>query len=132
MIGFRLIKRTLFTRDLYSGLSGQELAVNDVEANETESWRIHDRAIQGLTTQGQRRAQAVVDVGESAKLLARQRGSNPLDDLLELYHRVASPAAKAMVADSLRYVKIELDLIKPWRGGGIAFDAVSNWPSTIR
>ena len=106
--------------------------MNEVEANETESWRTQDRVVQGLTTQWQRRAQAVVDVGESAKLLARQRGTNPLDDLLELYHRVASPAAKAMVADSLRYVKIELDLIKPWRGGGIAFDAVSNWPSTMR
>jgi hypothetical protein len=103
--------------------------MNDIDANETESWRRRDRAVQGLTSPRQRRAQAVVDVGESAKLLARQKGTNPLDDLLELHHRVASPAAKNMVADALRYVKTELDLIKPRRGGGIAFDAVSNWPS---
>jgi hypothetical protein len=101
--------------------------VNDVDANETEQWRLRDRQAQGLSGTRQRRAQAVVDVGESVKRLSSARGTNPLDDLLELYLRVPSPAAKQMVADALRYVKTELDLVKPWRCGGIAFDAVSHW-----
>jgi hypothetical protein len=104
--------------------------VNDIDASETEQWRARDRHVQGLTTQRQRRAQAVVDVGESAKLLARERGTAPMDDLLELYRKVSSAAAKRMVADSIHYVKMELDLVKPIRSGGIAFDSASHWPGT--
>jgi hypothetical protein len=97
--------------------------MNDIDAGETEQWRVRDRQLQGLTSCRQRRAQAVVDVGESAKGRARQQGTSPLDDLLELYLRVASPEAKQMVADSLYYVKVELDLSKPFRLGGICFQA---------
>lgn len=95
--------------------------MNDLDAGETELWRARDRELQGLVSCRQRRAQAVVDVAESAKGRAREDGTNPLDDLLELYHRVPSPAAKQMVADSLYYVKVELDLSKPVREGGISF-----------
>lgn len=95
--------------------------MNDLDADETEQWRVRDRQFQGLVSGTQRRAQAVVDIGESAKGRASQLGSNPLDDLLELYLRVASPAAKQMVADSLCYVKIDLDLNRPSPQGGIAF-----------
>ena len=102
--------------------------MNEVEADETERWRSHDRQIQGLSNFRQRRAQAVVDVGESAKKLALHRNTNPLDDLLELYLRVVSAAAKQMVADSLCYVKTEIDLVKPWRSGGISFDERASWP----
>jgi len=104
--------------------------MNNIDASETEQWRARDRHVQGLTTSRQRRAQAVVDVGESAKLLARERGTAPIDDLLELYRRVGSAAAKRMVADSIHYVKTELDLVKPIRCGGIAFDTASHWPVT--
>ena len=99
--------------------------MNDVDAYETEHWRLDDRDVQGLTSRLQRRAQAVVDVGESAKKLAHHHGTNPLDDLLELYVRVVSVGAKLMVADALTYVKTEIDLVKPFRSGGIAFDALS-------
>jgi hypothetical protein len=104
--------------------------MNEVDAGETEQWRSHDREIQGLVHVQQRRAQAVVDVAESAKKLAAQRSTNPLDDLLELYHRVATPAAKQMVADALSYVKTEIDLRRPRRSGGIAFDDQAGWPQT--
>jgi hypothetical protein len=46
---------------------------------------------------------------------------------LELYHRVASAAAKQMVADALSYVKTEIDLRRPRRSGGIAFDDQAGW-----
>lgn len=95
--------------------------MNDLDASETEEWRVRDRQLQGLVSRRQRRAQAVVDVGESAKGRARHTGSNPLDELLELYLRVASPAAKQMVADSIFYVKAERDLERPFRLGGIVF-----------
>jgi hypothetical protein len=103
--------------------------MDQVDVDETERWRVHDRQLQGLQTRRQRRAQAVVDVGESAKQLATFRGSNPVDDLLELYLRVASAGAKHMVADAVRYVRIETDLVKPFRCGGIAFDSFSHWPT---
>lgn len=102
--------------------------MSDVDTHEIEHWRRHDRDLQGLHDCRQRRAQAVVDVGESAKQLAGSRGSNPVDDLLELYARVPSLGAKRMVADALRYVTVELDLVKPFRLGGIAFDSFSHWP----
>jgi len=106
--------------------------MNHAEASETEQWRAQDREIQGLVDGRQRRAQAVVDVAESAKKRAEQRGTHPLDDLLELYLKVAGEAAKQMVADSLYYVKTELDLVRPLRSGGIGFDALSRWPLPIR
>jgi hypothetical protein len=106
--------------------------MNEMDAGETARWRLDDSDIQGLTSCRQRRAQAVIDVGESAKRLARQRGTNPLDDLLELYIRVMSAGAKLMVADALAYVKAELDLVKPFRNGGIAFDSLSRRASGSR
>ena len=81
--------------------------MNDSEATEVEHWRLLSREVQGLTTERQVRAQAVIDIAESVKKIAGERGTNPLDDLLELYERVASTAAKEMVADCLRYVRIE-------------------------
>jgi hypothetical protein len=100
--------------------------MNEVDATEAERWRTLDREVQGLDLQDRQcRAQAVVDVAESTKRIARERGTNPLDDLLDLYMRVDSPAAKRMVADSMHYVKTELDLLKPRRAGGIAFGGSS-------
>lgn len=99
--------------------------MNEIEATEAEQWRTLDRRVQGLCQEKLRRAQAVVDVAECTKRMARQRGTDPLDDLLELYMRVVTPLAKRMVADSMYYVKTELDLTKPFRSGGIAFDTIS-------
>lgn len=79
--------------------------MNQTEAAETESWRRLSREVQGLTTDRQVRAQAIVDIAESVRKIAGQRDSDPLDDLLELHARVHSAAAKQMVADCLRYLR---------------------------
>jgi hypothetical protein len=81
--------------------------MNEAEVAETESWRRLSREIQGLTSERQVRAQAVIDVAESVRKIAAQRGTDPLDDLLELHARVHSAAAKQMVADCLRYLRCE-------------------------
>ena len=79
--------------------------MNLAEAAETASWRRLSREAQGLTTERQVRAQAIVDVAESVRKIAAQRGSDPLDDLLELHARVHSVAAKQIVAECLRYLR---------------------------
>lgn len=79
--------------------------MNRAEAAETENWRRLSREVQGLTTERQVRAQAIVDIAESVRKIAGQRGTDPLDDLLELHARVQSAAARQMVADCLRYLR---------------------------
>jgi len=81
--------------------------MNEAEVADTESWRRLSREIQGLTSERQVRAQAVIDIAESVRKIAAQRGTDPLDDLLELHARVHSAAAKQMVADCLRYLRCE-------------------------
>ncbi|MET0692788.1 MAG: hypothetical protein ABWX96_20410 [Propionibacteriaceae bacterium] len=81
--------------------------MTESEATETEHWRLLSREVQGLATDRQIRAQAIVDIAESVKRIAGLRGTDPLDDLLELHARVSSAAAKQMVADCLCYVRVE-------------------------
>jgi hypothetical protein len=81
--------------------------MNQAEAAETANWRRLSRDVQGLTTERQVRAQAIVDITESVRKIAGQRGTDPLDDLLELHARVHSAAAKQMVADCLRYLRCD-------------------------
>jgi len=81
--------------------------MTESEATETEHWRLLSREVQGLVTDRQIRAQAIVDIAESVKRIAGPRGTDPLDDLLELHARVGSAGAKQMVADCLWYVRVE-------------------------
>lgn len=81
--------------------------MTESEATETEHWRVLSREVQGLSTERQRRAQAVVDIAESVRRIAGLRGTDPLDDLLELRARVEGVAAKQMVADCLCYLRVE-------------------------
>jgi hypothetical protein len=81
--------------------------MTESEATETEHWRALSREVQGLSTDRQVRAQGVVDVAESVRRIADLRGTDPLDDLLELHARVESTGAKQMVADCLYYLRVE-------------------------
>lgn len=94
--------------------------MDDRDTAETEYWRRLSREVQGLVTDRQRRAQAVIDIAESVKKIAGARGTDPLDDLLELHAEVVTAAAKDMVADCLRYVRLEVALVSYGCSGRMA------------
>lgn len=84
-------------------------------ARQTERWRVLDRQVQDLHGERRVRAQAVLDVAEETRVAARARGTDPLDDLLEIYHRVSSPGAREMVAAAMSYLRAETHLLADGR-----------------
>ena len=81
-----------------------------------QRWRSLDREVQGLVDSRCWGAQAVVDVAEDTRRIARSRGSNALDDLCALYERVSSAEAKLMVRRSLAYLRAD-EALDPHRAG---------------
>lgn len=84
--------------------------MDPIDATDVERWRLLDRHVQGIDGAPRIRAQAVVDVAENTRGVAAHRGTDPLNDLLELYAAVSSHAAQLMVSDAMRYLRADREI----------------------
>lgn len=100
--------------------------MDPIDAAETERWRLLDRHVQGLDGAVRVRAQAVIDVAEATRRIAAARGTDALNDLLELYAAVSSGPAQLMVSDAMRYLRADREITQ------IVADRSSRTDLTVR